>query len=143
MARVVRLRAERIPKEAKAPWRCRPENFIKLLLSSAKSRAKETGRYFTITAADIGEIPECCPVLGIELHFYRGSGEGQHDDSPSLDRIDSTKGYIPGNVWIISWLANRTKGSKAVWELEDAERWLNAVPGGRRLPFAVSPESIF
>ena len=37
--------------------------------------------------------------------------------SPSLDRIDSTKGYVPGNVWVISNKANRMKSNAAAEEL--------------------------
>lgn len=33
------------------------------------------------------------------------------DNSPSLDRIDPTKGYVPGNVQVVSFLANRAKSN--------------------------------
>tara|TARA_R110000737_G_scaffold103542_2_gene136776 strand:+ start:108 stop:722 length:615 start_codon:yes stop_codon:yes gene_type:complete len=54
------------------------------------------------------EYPKVCPVLGIELDWNVKINGGQ-DNSPSLDRIDSTKGYIPGNVMIMSKLANCMK----------------------------------
>lgn len=57
-------------------------------------------------------VPDLCPILGIELN-YDGSGEApgwsRSDRSPSLDRIDNTKGYIKGNIHIISDRANRIK----------------------------------
>jgi len=49
-----------------------------------------------------------CPYLGVEL-YYRDdvldSGLG-----PSIDRIDSTKGYLKDNTEIVSYLANTVKG---------------------------------
>jgi hypothetical protein len=39
-------------------------------------------------------------------------------NSPSLDRIDNTKGYVPGNVWVISWRANDLKRNATLEELK-------------------------
>lgn len=37
--------------------------------------------------------------------------------SPTLDRIDSKRGYIPTNVWVICNRCNRAKGSLSPQEL--------------------------
>jgi hypothetical protein len=92
-------------------WRTRnPERDLYL---QAKSRAKRLGLEFTITVEDI-EIPERCPLLDIELSF--GVGMVTHS-SPSLDRKDSSKGYVKGNVWVISWRANVIKRDATLDEL--------------------------
>lgn len=41
----------------------------------------------------------------------------QEDGSPSLDRLDCRKGYVRGNVEVISWKANRIKSNATVMEL--------------------------
>jgi hypothetical protein len=61
----------------------------------------------TITSADI-VIPTYCPALGIKLKAAVGV-KSNRDLSPSLDRIDPSKGYVPGNVQVISYLANKIK----------------------------------
>lgn len=78
-----------------------------LILGNVRGRAKKTGVEFSITSADI-IIPEFCPVLGIPLVYNRGLAK---ENSASIDRIDNSKGYIPGNVIIVSVLANRIKNS--------------------------------
>ncbi len=39
-------------------------------------------------------------------------------ESPSLDRIDSTKGYTKGNIWVISNRANTLKNDATLSELK-------------------------
>lgn len=83
------------------------------LLRWAKGRAKTRGLPFDISEADI-EIPPLCPVLGIPL--VKGQGTPT-DNSPTLDRIDSTKGYTPENVLVVSYRANRIKNDATISEL--------------------------
>ncbi len=76
------------------------------LLASAKARAKELGREFTISLEDV-QIPDRCPVLGIPI---KRKAAGRVDPaSASLDRIDNSKGYVKGNVRVISHRANSLK----------------------------------
>ena len=75
------------------------------LLDGSKYRAKKKGIENTLTIEDIN-IPEICPILGIKLEYNK---EKVKDNSPSLDRIDSSKGYTSDNIHIISHKANRIK----------------------------------
>lgn len=65
------------------------------------------------------ELPKECPMLGQELN-YLGTGEQatRSEYSPSLDRIDSTQGYVKGNLQVISWRANRIKNDATPEELD-------------------------
>ena len=93
-------------------------NSIKLaLLRNAKQRAKTKGLEFNIDISDI-ELPNVCPLLGIPLFSsYREEGKSV-DNSYSIDRINPSKGYIKGNVWVISYKANRIKNDASLEELE-------------------------
>ena len=98
------------------------------ILCNSKRRAKLKGFEFNLTLDDIPEIPKKCPVLGIEIKENKGK-HSPSDNSPSLDRIDSNKGYIKGNVRIISNRANRIKADATIEELrkvlEDYEKISN------------------
>lgn len=83
------------------------------MLESARHRAKKRGIEFSITTDDI-VIPERCPLLGIPLLRHTGY---RSDSNPSLDRIDNSKGYVPGNVQVISLRANRLKSDATLAEL--------------------------
>lgn len=100
-------------------------NVIKYLITVARCRNARQGNKheFTITAADL-TLPATCPILGIPLRKSRQSKLGPKDDSFSLDRIDSTKGYIPGNVAIISWRANRLKNNGTAAEHARIAVWI-------------------
>ena len=75
------------------------------LLNSAKKRAKKQEIPLDITVEDV-VIPEVCPVFKIPFVL---DNLKQSSNSPSLDRIDNTKGYTKGNVQVISALANVMK----------------------------------
>ena len=82
------------------------------MVSHARQRAKALGLPCTITEDDF-EIPKRCPVLDIEMYVAHGHSGGK-DHSPSLDRKDNDLGYVPGNVWVISALANKLKADRPV-----------------------------
>ncbi len=65
------------------------------------------------------KLSENCPMLGNKLNYLGTGREGwsKRDDSPSLDRIDSSKGYTKDNIQIISWRANRIKNDSTPEEL--------------------------
>jgi predicted nucleic acid-binding Zn-ribbon protein len=90
----------------------------------AKQRARATGREFDITVTDV-MIPTHCPILGIELNVNSGKS-GAYANSPSLDRKNNAKGYVKGNVWVISQLANRMKGDSSNEELRRFAEWVLA-----------------
>jgi len=98
-------------------WRTQtPKTKIKTLITVAKGRAKIIGVDFNLTIDDLPP-PTHCPLLGIEIN-YAAQGRGGRDNSPSIDRIDPSLGYVPGNVWIISWRANRIKNNSTLEELK-------------------------
>lgn len=69
---------------------------------------------FNLKPLDIPNIPDFCPILGIEI---KKDNRVVADNSPSLDRIDPKKGYIKGNIRIISNRANRIKSDANYKEL--------------------------
>lgn len=79
----------------------------KRMLNRAQQRAKRQGIECNISWEDI-IIPEYCPVLGIKLQRHEGSPGGRNN-SPALDRVDNSRGYVVGNILVISHLANMMK----------------------------------
>jgi hypothetical protein len=90
------------------------------MLTAARKRARDKGLDFNISKEDI-IIPEMCPVLKIPFIF---GTKGDYEQTPSLDRIDKDKGYIKGNVQIISKKANSMKNSGSKKELLLLANWI-------------------
>ncbi len=87
------------------------KNPVKKLLKASRYNAKIRGLEHTIVEADI-IIPKYCPYLEVELSYEVGSS-----NVISLDRIDNSKGYVPGNVQVISRLANSMKSNATAEQL--------------------------
>lgn len=113
-----RLDPEYREKERQVNKATRERNRIVYLLRAAKDRAIEQGLEFNITKDDL-LIPSHCPIFGTKFQMYTWY-------AASIDRKDSTKGYIPGNVWVISRKANSMKLNATPEELKKfSEYWLN------------------
>jgi hypothetical protein len=86
----------------------------KIMIMNSKARAKKSGIGFSISEEDI-IIPENCPVLGIPLHRCQ---KDNWNNSPSIDRIDNSKGYTKDNIVIVSRRANILKKDATIEELQ-------------------------
>ena len=105
------------------------ENFdyrLKALLYTSRARSLTKGLAHSLTLDDLKmlfPVDGKCPVFGFLLEW---NSDGFRETSPSIDRIDSTKGYTLDNVQIISWKANRLKSYATVDELETVLNFLKA-----------------
>lgn len=88
----------------------------------AKARATKYNIPFDIDVSDI-VIPEFCPVLGVPLVVFKGRSGGE-DNSPALDRVDNSQGYVKGNILVISHLANMMKSSANPEQLVKFANWV-------------------
>lgn len=104
--------------------RVKSESPEKRMLRRAKQRATERGHEFDLELIDVA-IPEVCPVLGIPLKCHSGRSGGSKE-SPALDRVDNSKGYVKGNVMVISHLANMMKSSATEEQLVKFAEWVLA-----------------
>lgn len=87
------------------------------LWERARKRAKDRGLPFALGKNSI-TVPRTCPALGMPIKFC-----GRRSAcSPSLDRIVPERGYIPGNVRVVSDRANRLKGKRSLDELRRLSR---------------------
>ena len=87
---------------------------IRESLNGARKRAKEKGYPFDITIEDLMPFPTHCEVSGVELVY--GKGDKKH--GASLDKVVPSKGYVKGNVRIISQMVNFAKTDLTVKQLK-------------------------
>jgi hypothetical protein len=95
-------------------------NPAKYLWKFAKKRATANNIPFNITPEDI-IVPPVCPVFGTEFKIGSGSIDPR---APSLDRIFPEKGYVKGNIAVISHRANTLKGNASAEEIHKLASWL-------------------
>jgi len=94
----------------------REANPRKAMWLSAKARAQKKNIPFEITEDDI-YIPEVCPILGTPFEYGTKF-------AMSLDRRHNDKGYVPGNVWVISRQANSMKNDASDEMLRKFAQWV-------------------
>lgn len=89
------------------------------LWRNARLRARKDGLDFNISVEDIS-IPEKCPVFGVPF-------EVGNMNAASLDRIDNSKGYVKGNIQVMSRRANTMKGNSTIEELRLFAAWVSSL----------------
>ena len=106
-------------KERVYKWR--EDNHEKSILARARQRAKRKEFEFNLEVEDI-VIPLRCPILDIEI--IRNKKEDLKDNSPSLDRIDNAKGYVKGNIMVVSNKDNTMKSNASPEQLIKFAQWI-------------------
>jgi len=89
---------------------------IKQIYNRLKASAKQRNIAFDLTLTDLNDLtfPIQCPVLSLPLQSNFGKS---CDNSISIDRKDSTKGYTIDNIVVISNRANKLKSDASLDEL--------------------------
>lgn len=88
-------------------------DFIVGVLGTIKTRSARKNIPCSLTEKDIS-IPEVCPILGIPLKW----GDKLSDNTPSIDRMVPSLGYVKSNCRVISMKANRLKNNASLEELK-------------------------
>lgn len=92
------------------------------MLWDAKRRARSQEVPFNLKKEDF-VVPSFCPILGIPI--FVGDGVAS-ENSPSMDKIIPERGYVPGNVVVLSSRANRLKSDATLEELEKILAYIKA-----------------
>lgn len=114
--------------------RCRPcglpkqtpfdsRSLARRLCQRASQRARKQGIGYSLDPLALN-IPERCPVLGVQMTLQN------RDSTPTLDRMDPTKGYTQDNVSVISWRANSLKKNGTLEEFENLVQWMRSRQNG-------------
>lgn len=86
------------------------EGFVNYRLVSAKNRAIQANRDFELTNEYLQDLwnrqESLCAISGTKMtHKGNDTSTCRVPTNGSLDRIDSSKGYVKGNVqWVCNWI---------------------------------------
>ena len=90
---------------------------ISRVLHAAKVRARKRNMPFTITMEDVAPQIEAgvCSLSGLQFSYAKSVRGRRNPYAPSIDRIDSSKGYTPDNIRVVCFGLNLMA---ADWGLE-------------------------
>ena len=63
-------------------------------------------------------VNEYCPFFNVKLDYRSGKNISLTKYNYSIDRIDNSKMYTKGNIWVISRFANTIKNDSTLFELK-------------------------
>lgn len=85
------------------------------LLAAAKWRTAKSGMDFNLAIEDIEPSITFgyCARTGQKFDMIPLGNRKRKPNAPSIDRIDSSKGYIKGNIQIVTWAYNTAKHDRS------------------------------
>lgn len=91
----------------------RSDNFVKNIFNRFKYKAKKADMGFDITLRWIQDRIDCgvCEATGVRFSL---EGAIRNHLSPSIDRVDPTKGYVRNNCQLVIWAYNAAKNQYSV-----------------------------
>ena len=117
------------PERARENQRAsRTRNYHSRMWREMRTRAADQGVPFSITLEEVKHLLDTTPVCpGFKILLSR-SNTKTADNSVSFDKFEPALGYVSGNVFVISWRANKLKGNATYDELQRVVAWM----AGRR-----------
>lgn len=107
------------------------ENRLRKCVSSARFRAKKLSQDFDLTVSYMESI---WPQDGRDFYgrqlVWKGADDGDTTpllSSPSIDKIEPSRGYVKGNVMWLTVQSNQLKGGESI---ADKRKLLNAIDNG-------------
>lgn len=107
--KAVKIYADELRKNNPAKWRTR-KFFERNKNNTDCSKEYIENLFLTINNC------QCC---GKKMDLrYLGNGE-RNDNAPSIDRVDSSKGYLKDNIGVICWKCNYRKTDLSLTDLQN------------------------
>lgn len=104
-----------VKRKAQYNRRKREEREVSALIG-ARNRAKQKGMDFDLTKEWVKARAEKCELSGLPFRPEYDGVHGRNPFAPSVDRIDSSKGYTQDNCRVILYCLNMGLGQ---WGLEE------------------------
>jgi hypothetical protein len=132
-----RLYSPTYNKEGVRRYQSTPRGRAVRLAISARMNAKKAGIAHDLDADWVeARIRAGCAKTGVAFELKHPGGTGFsrcHHLSPSLDRIDPTKGYTKDNVQVVTWIYNRAKHQQTDADVLEFAKALVRAHGGDHL----------
>jgi hypothetical protein len=103
---------------------------LRAMLRGSRKRAKEKGLVHTLKLKDLHALYVThCPITGDKISWETGLSQSLSYNplGPSLDRTNSSEGYTPSNVRIVSHQGNTWKNNMSLSDAIKVVQYLQSV----------------